>query len=100
MLTSIERRTSAAVAAAGAPLLDGDLGCDFERPSAMPSSRPVGRAGRSFAGGALGAALGCAFFAAGRCLGGACFGRATCLGGGAGLRSEEGRVGAEGAGRC
>src|SRR3546814_5021557 len=39
MLTSIERRTSAAVAAAGAPLLDGDLGCDFERPSAMPSSR-------------------------------------------------------------
>src|SRR3546814_1819695 len=82
MLTSIERRTSAAVAAAGAPLLDGDLGCDFERPSAMPSSRPVGRAGRSFAGGALGAALGCAFFAAGRCLGGACFGRATC-------RSEE-----------
>src|SRR3546814_5474779 len=51
----------------------------------MPSSRPVGRAGRSFAGGALGAALGCAFFAAGRCLGGACFGRATCLGVGAGF---------------
>src|SRR3546814_11583894 len=85
MLTSIERRTSAAVAAAGAPLLDGDLGCDFERPSALPSSRPVGLAGRSFAGGALGAALGCAFFGDGRCFGGACFGREPCLGDGAGL---------------
>src|SRR3546814_13636699 len=44
MLASIERRTSAAVAAAGAPLLDGDLGCDFERPSAMRAEeRRVGK---------------------------------------------------------
>ncbi len=85
MLTSIERRTSAAVAAAGAPLLAGDLGCDFESPSAMPSRRPVGRAGRFFAGGALGAALGCAFCAAGGCFCGATLGFATCFGVGAGV---------------
>src|SRR3546814_12319787 len=39
MLTSIERRTSAAVAAAGAPRLDACFGCDLDKPSAMPSSR-------------------------------------------------------------
>src|SRR3546814_6844583 len=37
MLTSIERRTSAAVAAAGAPRLDACFGCDLDKPSAMRS---------------------------------------------------------------
>src|SRR3546814_8983789 len=84
MLTSIERRTSAAVAAAGAPRLDVCFGCDFDSPSAMPSSRPVGRAALFF-GTALGVGFGVGLSAAG-CFffGGAGVGRAACLGSGAG----------------
>src|SRR3546814_13745552 len=84
MLTSIERRTSAAVAAAGAPRLDACFGCDLDKPSAMPSSRPVGRAALFF-GVALGVGFGVGFSAAG-CFffGGAGVGRVACFGAGAG----------------
>ncbi len=86
MLTSIERRTSAAVFDAGAPLFGGALVCSRPRPSVIPSSRPVGRVWVFFVGAVFGAALGAAFVTAGGCFfGGVGTGRATCLGVGAGV---------------
>lgn len=59
MATSIDRLTSAAVAAAGAPLVWVERLGARDKPSTMPSKRPVGRGlSPALAAGALGAGVG------------------------------------------